>query len=241
MGANLTQKARKKVFGKVILLPWRNERQHGRIETIDPHADKPALFDAALFGQGDDLAAAHLHRAQLRDVVRLCDGDRHGQASADMTFAQRRKVHIGERVRARDDKRLVQELLRRLDRPGGAERRALDKIAHARAQRAPVAEIALDNLGQIAQRDRDVRYLCRDKPLDDILHHRLAVHFDHRLGDDVRQRAQPAPPAACENYRFHNLQFIAPFVKIFAIARQRVAFCARVSYNVDTLLFRSTL
>ncbi len=94
-------------------------------------------------------------------------------ASPEMTMNVSREVGLGV-----------------LDAAGRAQRRLLDRVVDVDAERAAVAEVAADDLGQERQSDDDVVDAVPLEQLDDVLHARLVADGHHRLGLVAGERPQ---------------------------------------------------
>jgi len=114
------------------------------------------------------------------------------------------EVVVGEGVAADDEEGVVEQALGELDRAGGAERHVLDAVVQAHAERLAVAEVVLDHVGEVLQRNHDLGDAVPFQEQQDVLHHRAIDDGDHRLGPAYRQGPQPRALATGHDDRFHG-------------------------------------
>jgi hypothetical protein len=152
--------------------------------------------DARVDRVGEDLAPGRLfekardapfvvrdHDAEFERVRDALQRDRRGGAAAAMVVRERGEVEVGECVAGDDEERFVTENVGgEFDRARGSERRVFDHVVHRDAERAPIAEIAFDLVGEIVQRGHDFREAVSAEQIDDVLHDRLVRDRSERLG-----------------------------------------------------------
>ena len=125
-------------------------------------------------------------------------GDRGGCAARSVLVEERREVERRQEVAVHDEYPLAVEPHPR-DRACGAERLVLAPVDELDPEAAPVAEVRLDQLGQVADREIDAREAGRREPAEQDLEDRHVADRHQRLRQHGRVRPQPRSRTAGED------------------------------------------
>src|SRR6185437_12693709 len=151
-------------------------------EAVDAHAR--LVLDLRLLGVARELVALvavvllEVEHAE-RDLHLPRDGG--GGAAGPVALQQRGVVHVRERVAVHHEE-VVVEALDQAQRANRAERLVLAVVVDRDAVVVAVAEEGLDQLGQVAGRDRDVLEAVALELPDDDVEHGTVAHRHERLG-----------------------------------------------------------
>src|SRR5439155_1150527 len=209
----------KRMFG-VPLRDWFRSSEHPLLRLLS--VDRPRRLDewidprgvARLLEEHRSAAAAHARklRALLADprharpvdldeavaelVGGLDDADRQVVPLGAVEGDELAEVHPREEIRVRDDELALQLRKRGGDRARGPERSPVTHVADGHAKAPPVAEVALDQLRLVTDREDDPAEALRREVLYQCGEDRPAGDLDERLRDVAGDVAQPAAETA---------------------------------------------
>ena len=120
-----------------------------------------------------------------------------------------REIDVRQRVAGDHDEGVVESVADLTDGSAGAERRFLDAVLQAHADRAAIAEAVLDLRREVLQGHERVADPVALEEVEDVSEAWLIDDRDHRLGPIDRQGAQAAPLAAGHDHGLHQIEFSA--------------------------------
>ena len=139
------------------------------VDGVREHLAPGRLLEEAL----DPAFVVHHDDAELERVLDVLQDDRDHGAAALVLGHHGREVEVGEGVARDHDETLAEQLFGVLHAARRAQRHLLDRVVDVDAQRAAVAEVVADGLGQEGEGDHDVFDAVALEQLDDVLHARL--------------------------------------------------------------------
>src|SRR5438128_2078411 len=137
-----------------------------------------------------------LDEAVAELVGGLDDADRQVVPLGAVEGDELAEVHPREEIRVRDDELALQLRKRGGDRARGPERTPVAHVADGHAKAPPVAEVALDQLRLVTDREDDPAEALRREVLYQCGEDRPAGDLDERLRDVAGDVAQPAAETA---------------------------------------------
>src|SRR5450756_848234 len=167
--------------------------EHVRRESVDAHAHVARGF--GLLDVAYDAIAVGLDDAEVDRVRAPKRRHARGGAGLDMIREERSVVEGGEDVAVHHEKRLV-EVADGGQRPGRAQRSVLTRVADLHVEASSIAEVGLDELGKVADGQRDLLEPPPHKLANDDLEYRGFAERHERLRKHQRVWRKPCPLAA---------------------------------------------
>ena len=144
------------------------------------------------------LVAVDVHDTEVDRNLAREHGKRRRSATRDVPVHERREVECREQVAVHHEHAVLREIHLR-DRAGRSERLRLAPVDELDAEPLTVAEVRLDQLGEVADREVDADEARRREPSQQDLEHRHVADRHQRLRQDGRVRPQPCSRSAGEH------------------------------------------
>src|SRR2546428_5868056 len=170
------------------------ERAELWLEHIDPAVHE--VTELGFFADPGDARPVDLDEAVAELVGGLDDADREVVVIGAVEGNELAKIHPREEIRVRDDELALELRKRGGDRAGGPEGPAVAHVADVHAKAPPVAEVALDELRLVPDREDHPVEALRREVLYQRREDRPAGDLDERLGDVAGDVAEPAAETA---------------------------------------------
>ena len=208
----LGEEGREEILAEVERLAGLVALEHARLDHVDAGVDRV----------GEDLAPRRLleelrdapvlagdHDAVLERIRDVVERERDGGLALAMERDDLREIDVRQRVARDHDEGVVEGVTDLTDGSAGAERRFLDAVLQAHADRAAIAEAVLDLRREVLQGHERVVDPVALEQIEDMPEAWLIDDRDHRLGPIDRQGAQAAPLAAGHDHGLHQSEFRA--------------------------------
>ena len=114
------------------------------------------------------------------------------------------EVEIREDIAADDDESLIKEAAGVADTSRSSEICLSFQILHGDPEPTPIFEVARDDIRLIVEGRDHVGDSMLFQELDDMLHHRLVQHWNHRLWDVAGERPEAGTEASRHYHGFHH-------------------------------------
>jgi len=134
----------------------------------------------------------------------VCQNDRGLRLFFFMEPDRSGEVEVREDIAAYDDEPLIQESAGIADTSGSSKICLSSQILHGDSKPSPVVEVARNDVWLIVESRDHVGDSMLFQELDDMLHHRLVQHGNHRLWDVAGERPEAGTEATRHDHGFHQ-------------------------------------
>ena len=114
------------------------------------------------------------------------------------------EVEVRKDIAADDNEPLVKKRTGVADTTGGPKIRLGSQVLHGDTEPMAVIEVAGDDLRLVVKGRDHVGDPMLLQKLDDMLHHRLVEHWNHRLWDVTGKRPEAGTESSRHDYGFHQ-------------------------------------